>query len=174
MTARPRPKRQKERGGRMRAETCCFTGHRLLPRGAEQAIRKHLLAVLHDLIVRDGIRVFLCGGALGFDMLAGETVLALKKAHPHIQLKMILPCRTQQMRWEPEQQARYRALLAGCDGAVYVSETYTADCMFKRNRVLAEESAVCVAYLTAPRGGTLYTVNRAQKAGARIINLAVT
>ena len=54
----------------------------------------------------------------------------------------------------------------------YISEEYTRDCMFKRNRHLVDNSSVCVAYLTESRGGTAYTVGYAREKCVRVINLA--
>ena len=44
--------------------------------------------------------------------------------------------------------------------------------MHLRNRALVDGSDTCVAYLTANRGGTLYTCAYALKQGLTLINLA--
>lgn len=51
---------------------------------------------------------------------------------------------------------------------VYTSQEYTRDCMFERNRHLADYSSVCICYLNKPSGGKVYTVEYAKK----LINLA--
>ena len=43
--------------------------------------------------------------------------------------------------------------------------------MHKRNRHLANNSSVCVCYLTEESGGTFYTVNYAKQKGLEIINI---
>ena len=58
------------------------------------------------------------------------------------------------------------------DEATYVSMSYDALCMQKRNRRLVDASDVCVCYLTDPTGGSAYTANYAKQKGLRIINLA--
>ena len=52
-------------------KTCCFTGHRIIK------ITPELVQRLRDTIVdviRQGVTEFFDGGAIGFDMLAAETV----------------------------------------------------------------------------------------------------
>ena len=75
----------------MREKTCCFTGHRELP---VRWGRWKLVAELERAIIAQidkGIQFFGAGGALGFDTLAAQTVLKLKKNHPNIKLILVLP-----------------------------------------------------------------------------------
>ena len=62
--------------------------------------------------------------------------------------------------------------MSGADKVVYISQDYTPDCTFQRNRHLVDNSSVCICYLTKHTGGTAYTVNYAKKKGCRVINLA--
>ncbi len=59
------------------------------------------------------------------------------------------------------------------DKVVYMSEHYTRDCMFRRNRHLVDNSSVCICYLTGKRGGTAYTVKYAEQEGIMVKNLAL-
>ena len=74
-----------------RAQTCCFTGHRHLPAGEEEAIwqrvQEHLIPLLEQ-----GVRYFGVGGALGFDTLVAEKLLELRGKYP--QIRVILCCRS--------------------------------------------------------------------------------
>ena len=63
--------------------TCCFTGHRRIPPEAVAPLRERLEAEIESLI-RQGVRYFGAGGALGFDTLAAEAVLDLKAVYPFI------------------------------------------------------------------------------------------
>ena len=56
--------------------TCCFTGHRILPAGQEEEIWRRVYACLEPLL-EEGVRYFGVGGALGFDTLVAEKLLAL-------------------------------------------------------------------------------------------------
>lgn len=53
----------------MRAQTCCFTGHRDIAQDKKQEVKRQLECVLRTLIGK-GIRYFGSGGARGFDLMA--------------------------------------------------------------------------------------------------------
>ena len=74
----------------MRDKTCCFTGHRTLPQNERSEVQARLYIVLQKLIEK-GIQYFGSGGAMGFDLLAAEVGLELRKRHSHIRLIMVLP-----------------------------------------------------------------------------------
>lgn len=61
----------------LRAQTCCFTGHRILSAHEKARIPAKLDSILLPLIEQE-IRVFWLGGALGFDTLAAEHLLKLR------------------------------------------------------------------------------------------------
>jgi len=155
----------------MRERTCCFTGHRELPFLKRKMIVRKLEQTVTGLI-QSGVQYFGAGGALGFDTLAAQTVLNLKKEYPHIKLILVLPCLSQTQGWKEQDVRIYETIKAEADKVVYTSQQYTQDCMHKRNRHLVDHSGVCVCYLTKDKGGTAYTVNYAKKQGLEVINLA--
>ena len=55
---------------------------------------------------------------------------------------------------------------------ICLTPTKAAVCTHARNRALVNGADLCVAYLTAPRGGTLYTCSYAEKKGVAVLNLA--
>ena len=126
---------------------------------------------LEDLI-DNGYCYFGAGGALGFDTIAAQTVLGLKKKHPEIKLILVLPCKNQTRGWEEKDVSVYESIIEQADKVVYTQEHYDRGCMFKRNRHLVDNSSVCVAYLTEEKGGTAYTVNYANQKGVKVINIA--
>lgn len=157
----------------MRDKTCCFTGHRKLPTGLGRWI---LAAKLKKTIIsqiKNDIQFFGAGGALGFDTLAAQTVLKLRKKYTHIKLILVLPCPTQTQKWVTEDVAEYERIKSQADKVVYTAQEYTKDCMFKRNRHLVDNSSVCICYLTRNSGGTAYTVNYAKDKGLEIVNVAL-
>ena len=151
----------------LRSASCCFTGHRQIPRSLFPVLQRFLEESLSALIAR-GVTNFLAGGALGFDTLAAETVLRFRERHPQIRLALILPCKDQEKGWSAENALRYRRILALADEVSYVTEQYAAGCMHKRNRRLVQNSAVCVCYLEKTSGGTFYTVNYAKEQGLEL------
>ena len=155
----------------MKEKTVCFTGHRTIPMLKKWKIEKKLKETLEALI-DNGYCYFGAGGALGFDTIAAQTVLGLKKKHPEIKLILVLPCKNQTRGWEEKDVSVYESIIEQSDKVVYTQEHYDRGCMFKRNRHLVDNSSVCVAYLTEEKGGTAYTVNYANQKGVKVINIA--
>lgn len=155
----------------MRKKTCCFTGHREIPGQAQKKIAENLEKTVTELIDK-GYLYFGAGGAYGFDALAAQTVLKLKKRYPNIKLILVLPCRTQTRRWRASDVEEHERIKAQADKVVYTSQEYTRDCFHKRNRHLVDHSSVCVCYLTKTTGGTDYTVSYARLKGLDVLNVA--
>ena len=155
----------------MKEKTVCFTGHRTIPMLKKWKIEKKLKETLEALI-DNGYCYFGAGGALGFDTIAAQTVLELKKKHPEIKLILVLPCKNQTRGWEEKDVTVYESIIEQADKVVYTQEHYDRGCMLKRNRHLVDNSSVCVAYLTEEKGGTAYTVNYANQKGVKVINIA--
>ncbi len=153
----------------MEIKTCCFTGHRHLSHEEREILTEELdryLLALCDL----GCTEFRVGGALGFDTLAAQRVLALRETHPQCRLHMILPCRDQEARWPLSDRIAYRQVLERANYVTYVQDTYTKGCMYMRNRALVDGSDLVIAYLKHDGGGTAYTCRYAQKHDVRVIN----
>lgn len=154
----------------MRMDTCCFTGHRRLDPAILPELRQAIAARIEQLIAQ-GVRYFVCGGALGFDTLAEETVLEARARHTQVKLILILPCRDQAVPWGASDRQRYDHLLAAADQIVYVQQTYTRGCMQRRNRHMVDSSGHCIYYLTRQGGGTAYTADYAHRKGLRLYPL---
>lgn len=157
----------------MKNRTVCFTGHRKIPPGQVDTLARRLKATLIQLI-NDGYLYFGAGGALGYDTLAAQTVLELKKQYPNVKLILVLPCLSQTRGWSTRDIEIYEDIKNKADKVVYTSQEYTRGCMHKRNRHLVDNSSVCVCYLTESTGGTAYTVDYAHKNNLTVINLGET
>ena len=155
----------------MKSKTCCFTGHRTMSDQEKQIAAVRLRQVIAEL-VKEGVVYYGAGGALGFDTLAAQTVLEMKKEYPQLRLILVLPCEDQTRGWRSEDIAVYEDIKRRSDKVVYVSREYTSDCMHRRNRHLVDHSGTCICYLTRRSGGTAYTVDYARRKGLCIINLA--
>ena len=151
-------------------KTCCFTGHRIIKITPELVQR--LRDTIVDMIGR-GVTDFYNGGAVGFDMLCAETVIALKAEYSDIKLNLLLPCPPEEQvkGWNKAQIARYNEILQAADSVTVLSEHYTDDCMKQRNERLVELADCCICYCTNPRSGTGQTVRIAEQKGIDVINL---
>ncbi|MEG2001523.1 MAG: SLOG family protein [Clostridia bacterium] len=153
----------------VKEKTASFSGHRNLSHSilsisteVEKEIRRQ-----YEL----GVTTFLCGMAIGFDMLCGEAVLNLKKELKNLKLVAVIPCVSQANAYPAREKERYDRLKEHADKIVFTSENYSFDCMFKRNRFLIDNSAVCICYLLKSTGGTFYTVNYANSHDIPIIDI---
>lgn len=155
----------------MRELTCCFTGHRNIPRDELPQIKTKLKKAIIELI-NNGVIYYGAGGALGFDTIAAQTILELKTDYPQIKLILVLPCKNQTEKWKEEDIKIYESIKKQADKVVFTSEKYYNGCMQKRNRHLIDNSAYCITYLTKNTGGTAFTIDYAKKKQVKTINIA--
>ena len=153
-------------------QTLFFTGHRDVYRTEGSEAFELLRATVRSFIER-GYCFFVTGGALGFDTLAAQAVIKLRRTYPDIKLILVLPCENQDARWSERDKEVYRDIMQKADKVTYIQKSYTYDCMHKRNRHLVDCSSLCICYLTEWTGGTAYTVDYAVKNDLDIINLAL-
>lgn len=154
-----------------RLKVACFSGHRKLPQDCNE-LKSSLAATITELINK-GVIFFGAGGALGFDMLAEETIIQMKNKYPHIKLILVLPCPPEQQtyKWNDNQRQRYNTILSKADKVRILCPAYTKDCMLERNRHLVNNSAHLICYLRENHGGTFYTVKYAERMGIDILHI---
>ena len=150
--------------------TCFFTGHRQIPEELYDQIYCKVSDTVKSLYKR-GYRHFISGGAIGFDTLCAKAVLENSKEYDDIKLLIYVPCKGQDKYFSEQQKADYTEIIDKADEVIVLSEHYTRWCMHQRNRKMADDSSVCVAYCTKDTGGTAYTVQYAQKNGLEIISI---
>lgn len=162
-----------------RENTCCFTGHRpsKLPwLDDEMDIRcKTLRSKIFDVaeaLYSSGIRRYICGMAMGCDMMFAQEVIRLRKFADGVSIEAAIPCQTQASRWPDENRALYEELLAACDLRTLVSREYSSYCMQKRNKYMVDNSSVLLAVYDGTPGGTKSTIDYAAKKGLEIIRIA--
>ena len=156
----------------LKSKTVCFTGHRIIPADVRDAVTARLNVVIERCIEK-GYSRFVAGGALGFDKLAAECVIALRDSGRPATLCLVLPCRDQTKLWKSLPDINeYRKMKEEADEIIYVQEFYDSKCMMKRNRMMVDMSSLCVAYFDGKSGGTFNTVKYADESGVSVINLS--
>lgn len=151
--------------------TAAFTGHRFIRYKDRQQLKTNLERAITG-CYHSGIRHFLCGMAAGFDMLAAETLLAMKADYSDIRLTAVIPFRGQSCKFNPADKERYRSILGKADDMVCLSETYFDGCFLRRNDYMLERASHIIAYYNGePKGGTFYTCRRAKRMNLEITNL---
>jgi len=153
----------------IRARSVCFTGHRHINNDLDM---KKLEETVKELIA-SGCNIFICGGALGFDTVAANLILKLKEQYPGIKLCLYLPCNNQDARWSVRDRMIYREILERADYVDMPPSPYYDGCMRERNYKMADNSSVCICYLSGDiKSGTAQTVRYARRMGLSIINVA--
>lgn len=159
----------------LKEETCCLTGHRpkSLPWGYNESklncinFKKDLFSILIGAI-NYGLKNFLTGMAEGFDMIATETLIDLRKKFKEIKIIAVIPCKDQEIKWSADQQKRYRKILKECDSIFILSKNYTPTCMNDRNKFMVEHSSVVIACYNGKPSGTGNTIRFAKDNGCKI------
>ncbi|MCD7837995.1 MAG: DUF1273 domain-containing protein [Clostridiales bacterium] len=154
-------------------KTCCFTGHRPnhLPWGKDEtkflcvSCKEHL-AIEIERAYLAGFRRFLCGMAMGGDLLFAEAVLACGKLHPDLRLEAVIPCLDQTKGWPQAQVQRYQTILEKIpsDRQILIQPERTRSSMLRRDRYMVNQSQRIIAlYDGKSKGGTRYTLSYALK-----------
>ncbi|MEG1723770.1 MAG: SLOG family protein [Anaerovoracaceae bacterium] len=153
----------------LQAKTACFTGHRNISTTNINTIHENLVRHIENLI-KQGYLYFGAGGALGFDTLAEQTILTLKKQYPLIKLILVLPCYNHTKLWKQHDVDVFNLIYNQADKVVFTGQEYTENCMLNRNRHLVDGSSACIYYLCKNNGGTAYTVNYAKNKGLQLFS----
>ena len=161
----------------LNSTTVCFTGHRSqkLPWGYNEEdercvnMKKRLYLEIKKSILQ-GYTKFLCGMALGFDMICAEIVLQLKKRYKNIKLIGAIPCENQDCKWNVQKRTRYRNILNHLDFTRCIYKEYNdVKCMIERNNYMVNNSAKIIALYNGISGGTKRTIEYAKKQGLEIV-----
>ena len=152
---------------------CSFTGHRQID-PEKQGMLIELLGRAIEYAYTEGCRTFITGGAIGFDTLAAKEVIRFRMTHTDVRLVLALPCIEQDLKWNSTQKNSYNFTLAAADEVIYTSEVYTKTCMAIRNRYLAEQADLLIAYSGKASSGAAQTIRMAERMNKRIYNLYPT
>lgn len=106
-----------------RKQTACFTGHRQMRETAAE-VECRLTKIVED-VIQAGYLYFGAGGARGFDALASEVIVKLKKQYPKIHLILVLPFDRQyehERNWRQSEIEQYYHLRAQASKVVILSD----------------------------------------------------
>jgi uncharacterized phage-like protein YoqJ len=153
--------------------TCCFTGHRTIPKDERDIIESRTEMKIRDLILKQDIQRFRVGGAIGYDTLAAQILFRLRETDfPQIKVILVYPFEGFTSRWTDKQKDTYTQLLPRYDERVCVASEASREAYLARDRHLVDGACVCIAYCTRTFGGTAYTVRYAEEKGLQIFNVA--
>jgi len=154
-------------------KTVCFTGHRKIEKQELNTINTLLPEVLDNLYM-SGFRHFIAGGALGFDTIAAEQVITLRKRYHDCTLTIAIPYEGQSKNFSKKDKEKYLSILNSADNTIITSPRYFSGCFHVRNQYMVDNSSVCVAFCreATEKGGSLSTIKYAKRKELEIINLA--
>jgi len=142
--------------------SCCFTGYRpnkfpfeLNQSNAEYIRFENKLTDAVFSLPDEGCHTFYCGMAMGFDIIAAETVLLLKKGIKNTEVRLIcvIPFKGQEASFPPEWKERFNNILRNADEIIYLCEQYHKSCFQERNKYMIDNSDIvvtCIGKLKAP------------------------
>ena len=152
--------------------SAAFSGHRHISPDRAPSLLKDLGTTIARLY-EEGVTTFYCGMAMGFDLMAAESVLNLRAFHPEVKLIAVIPFKGQDKFYTDEDKARYAQALASADEKVIMSKSYSRSSYLRRNIYMLNNASTLVAYLDPNQkfGGTAYTCSHAHEYGVSTINL---
>ncbi len=150
---------------------CSFTGHREIEKEDRPSVEKRTREVI-DLLIARGVREFITGGAVGFDLLCAKLILEAKK-YADIRLTLAIPCKNQEKYYNKEDKELYEKVVKGADKTVTLSEHYFRGCMHIRNRYMVDNSDFLVSYCIKTEGGSYYTRCYALENKKHIIDISI-
>lgn len=152
------------------SQTCCFTGHRNIPKCDEQKILTRVHYHLQPLMA-NRVKYFGVGGAVGFDMIVAEYLLDLRdRQGKKIKIISVLPFPEWREKWNEDEIRRQDEIMRRSDKVTFVRDAYCKDVYLIRDRKLVDESGYCISYCNRRTGGTAYTVRYAMKKGLQVFN----
>ena len=152
-------------------KAACFIGHRVIPVNEYEIIKEHLENEIIN-IINQGVCHFFTSAALGFDILAAQTVLKLKEIYPDIKLTLILHCETPTKSWSEKNIKKFNLILNNADNVEYMAKNYSTGCMYLRNQELIDNSSFFLCFSKSAFGKTAHAIDYAHRKGLTVINLA--
>lgn len=134
------------------ARRCAFTGYRpmKMPFGYDEECPltldfKHRLHDTIEMLILQGYKHMISGGAQGMDIMAAEAVLELQKEYPDVTLEIAVPFEAQAAKWAADYRARWQECIDRADVVTVLSHEYTKKCLFARNRYLVTQADILLA-----------------------------
>jgi len=141
---------------------CCFTGHRNFAH-SKKIIKKQLKKLILKAIQEQGYNYFISGGATGFDTLAAECVIEVRKQYSDIMLEIAIPHPKQSQYFTAKNSRKYSRVLKKADYKTVLFPTYTNYCYHARNKYMVNKSSLIIAYFNNLPSGTKHAITYAQQ-----------
>lgn len=149
---------------------CCFAGHQTIRREDVKDLMINLDKVV-KVLIEQGVKQFLCGGTVGFNMTSALYISTLKEQGYPIKLFLVLPYNNQAQKESETQKEIYEFVKSVADKITFMPKDYETNYVKKCNQRIVECSHLCISYLRSNKGHTAQTVRYAKKKGIKVISL---
>ena len=150
--------------------TCCFTGYKEFEI-TEQEIKHRACVSILFAVHNKKITHFICGGVPGFDMIAAEVIMELKRKNK-ITLEIALPFKGQDKNYPKEQKTRYAEILNKADKVTVLSEADDDSFYALRNKYMVDNSSLVIGLFDGQSTGeNLDTLLYAKQWGVGILTI---
>lgn len=140
----------------MQNKVCCCFGHR----DVSEDISDSLEAIIKELIIKEGVNVFLTGDRGNFDLCFALTVFRMKGKYPKIKLHLVEPYFTQKLNTNSfYYEMMYDSITIP---EVSANAPYRAAIPI-RNRWMVDNSDFVIAYIRHDHGGAYNAVKYAEE-----------
>ncbi len=159
---------------------CCFTGYRpaKFPFRLSENDRAYIdfeNALFEGItnLIEEGCTIFYTGMAMGFDIIAAETVVLLKKARKDLDIKLIcvVPFPNQEDGFGSYWKEKYNRIIDNSDEKIIISDSYHKGCYQIRNKYMVDNSDFVLTWYDGKSGGTKNTLDYASSKNRKIFNI---
>lgn len=156
-----------------------FTGHRYDKLGGycwKSAKNRKIINALHQLIMHNRADRYICGGALGIDMIAFE-ICYDEKSSLECKLEVAIPLREQPKYYREMDKELYTMQLMRANTVTYVDELseYASENinakMQKRNEYMVDNADMVIAVWDGSKGGTKNCIDYALSQYKKVVAL---
>lgn len=159
---------------------CCFTGYRpaKFPFRLSESDKAYIdfeNALFEGItnLIEEGCKIFYTGMAMGFDIIAAETVALIKKARKDLDIKLIcvVPFQNQEEGFGSYWREKYNRIIEDSDEKIIISDSYHKGCYQIRNKYMVDNSDFVLTWFDGKSGGTKNTLDYAASKNRKIFNI---
>lgn len=147
-----------------KTKACTFTGHR--PEKLEGYSEKQVISWLSkqiDEAISCGYTDFITGMQRGVDLWVAEIVLQKKEQNENLRLFAAFAFSGMENGWDKSWIDRFNKVMQKADGHYYIGKSPSRRAFLKRNEWMVDHASRLIAVYTGARGGTLRTIEYAEK-----------
>lgn len=150
-------------------KTIAFTGHRILE--DDIIIIENAVKEACNRYIENGFDTFLCGMAIGFDLLCGKAIIDLKKTNDNIKLICCIPYKNSEKYFSKKDKELFNLVLNASDETIVLANNYYNGCFHARDKFMVDNSSTLISYKIRDNSGTGYTTAYAAILGKKILSI---